>query len=92
MCHSQVQRQTFDREDLNPTYNALLRSQLLGYDSAVPLSPEKAHWGVSSLTGTQPSTPTRKIFRFMAGDAQSPLAGPQPQSPFTSSPIGKDHA
>lgn len=93
----QVQRQAAEREDINPNYNTLLRTHLLGWEGPPPMSPEKAAGGSASYgpagsSGQVPGTPrSNKILRFKAGDATSPLAGPAPPSPFSASPIGTWH-
>ena len=35
-------------------------------------------------------SPVKKMFRFKSGDAASPIAGPQVESPFALSPVGRD--
>eukprot|EP00775_Hariotina_reticulata_P009334 gene9334-9498_t len=72
----QVNKSTQEREDLNPAYNMLLRSELLGCQCPSPISPDKATQ-LEQLRGT-------------ASDVSSPVAGPPPQSPFLTSPVGVD--
>lgn len=74
-------------QDLNPAYNMLLRSELLGYQCPSPISPDKATQ-LEQLKS--PCSPAKKILRFKSGDASSPVAGPPPQSPFLTSPVGVD--
>ncbi len=72
-------------QDLNPAYNMLLRSELLGCQLTAPISPDKATQ-LEQLRGA--GSPAKKILRFKSGDAHSPVAGPPPGSPFLSSPAG----
>ena len=37
------------------------------------------------------SSPARKMFRFKSGDAESPRGGPAPDSPYSLSPVSRDH-
>ncbi|KAG1668141.1 hypothetical protein FOA52_005133 [Chlamydomonas sp. UWO 241] len=110
---SEVTKSTAEREDLNPAYDALLRSELLycgpsGSTSGAvpPASPEKPGGscgnggaGVSGAAGgggalpriSCPSpSPSKRLFRYMAGDAQSPIGGAAPPSPYSRSPLGHD--
>ncbi|WIA41163.1 hypothetical protein OEZ86_004780 [Tetradesmus obliquus] len=83
----QVNKSAQEREDLNPAYNMLLRSELLGCHCPSPISPDKATQ-LEQLRGT--ASPGKKILCFKSGDAASPVAGPPPQSPFLTSPVGVD--
>ncbi|MEW5316347.1 MAG: hypothetical protein WDW38_007726 [Sanguina aurantia] len=75
------------REDINPAYNLLLRSELLGVPIVGVLSPEKATQ-MDQLCS--PATPNRRLFRYLSGDTQSPHGGQAPPSPFAVAPIGDD--
>ncbi|KAF8062683.1 FZR2 [Scenedesmus sp. PABB004] len=81
----QVARAAHEREDINPAYNMLLRSELLGCQCPSPISPDKAAQ-LEQLRGA--ASPSKKILRFKTGDAASPVAGPPVQSPFLTSPVG----
>lgn len=74
-------------QDLNPAYNLLLRSELLGASNPGPISPDKAQQ-LEQLRS--PASPGRSLFRFKTGDVHSPHGGPQAQSPFVVSPVGDD--
>lgn len=82
-----VNKTASEREDLNPAYNMLLRSELLGCPYPACMSPEKATQ-LEQLRS--PMSPGKKILRFKSGDVHSPAAGPPPQSPFSLSPVGAD--
>ncbi|GIL87255.1 hypothetical protein Vretimale_1782 [Volvox reticuliferus] len=87
MATSDVLKQATDREDLNPAYNLLLRSELLGSSCPGPISPDK----VQQLEQLRaPASPGKSLFRFKTGDAHSPHGGPAAQSPFVVSPVGDD--
>ncbi|KAI7838985.1 hypothetical protein COHA_007270 [Chlorella ohadii] len=73
-------------------------TELLGCPAA-PMSPDKAPaggagmgGGLGGLAGGLPSSPTkspsRKLFRYIAGDAGTPTAGLPTQSPYARGPIG----
>lgn len=74
-------------QDLNPAYNLLLRSELLGASAPGPIPSDKAQQ-LEQLRS--PCSPGKKLFRFKSGDAASPLGGPASPSPFTTSPVGGD--
>lgn len=74
-------------QDINPAYNLLLRSELLGVPIVGVLSPEKATQ-LDQLCS--PTTPSRRLFRYLSGDTQSPHGGQAPPSPFAVAPIGDD--
>ncbi|KAI8476609.1 MAG: activator and specificity factor for anaphase promoting complex [Monoraphidium minutum] len=82
---AEVNRSAAEREDLNPAYNMLLRSELLGCHCPSPISPDKAAQ-LDQLRAT--GSPGKRMLRFKCGDASSPVAGPPPQSPFFTSPVG----
>lgn len=83
----EVSRSACDREDLNPAYNLLLRSELLGSPCPGPISPDKAQQ-LEQLKS--PCSPGKKLFRFKSGDVHSPVGGPPSPSPFAMSPVGDD--
>ncbi|KAL6782720.1 hypothetical protein ACKKBG_A07865 [Auxenochlorella protothecoides x Auxenochlorella symbiontica] len=72
-------------------YAQLLRSQLLG---CPPPSPDRASGGgaAGAGAGLAPRSPTRsparKLFRYMAGDAETPLSGVPPASPYARGTLG----
>ncbi|KAK9835660.1 hypothetical protein WJX74_005241 [Apatococcus lobatus] len=82
-----------DKEESNQAYNLLLRSELLG--CASPLgSPERPSASAASsadVLRSPSSSPARKMFRFKSGDAESPRGGPAPDSPYSLSPVSRDH-
>lgn len=85
---SEAPRRTAEREESNGAYNLLLRSELLGCPSAA-LSPDKGGpAGVATASPTK--SPSRKLFRYLAGDADAPTAGLPTQSPYARGPIGDD--
>eukprot|EP00798_Chlamydomonas_sp_ICE-L_P028038 gene28038-31138_t len=84
---SEVSQNATEREDLNPAYNLLLRSELLGAPAPSLVSPDRSHQ-LQQLRS--PCSPGKTLFRFKSGDALSPVGGPAPQSPFSLSPIGSD--
>lgn len=95
---SETPRRTAEKEESNGAYNMLLRSELLGCPAA-PVSPEKTGgpngmgMGGASTSGVNPSSPSkspRKLFRYIAGDADTPTAGMPTQSPYARGPIGGD--
>ncbi|KAI3430499.1 hypothetical protein D9Q98_005094 [Chlorella vulgaris] len=93
---SETPRRTVEKEESNGAYNMLLRSELLGCPAA-PLSPEKnggGGMGGTSASGVHPASPSkspsRKLFRYLAGDADTPTAGLPTQSPYARGPIGGD--
>jgi cell division cycle 20-like protein 1 (cofactor of APC complex) len=51
-------------QDLNPAYNMLLRSELLGCQCPSPISPDKATQ-LEQMRGA--SSPSKKILRFKSG-------------------------
>lgn len=75
-------------QDLNPAYNILLRSELLGYQVPSSISLDKATQ-LEQLKGA--ASPSKKIFSYKSGDMHSPIAGPPPQSPFLTSPVGNEN-
>eukprot|EP00198_Chlamydomonas_reinhardtii_P008278 XP_001697615.1 activator and specificity factor for anaphase promoting complex [Chlamydomonas reinhardtii] len=75
-------------QDLNPGYNLLLRSELLGATFPGPISPDK-HAPINPLI---PLRPSLCLYRFKTGDVHSPHGGPSAQSPFVVSPVGDDTA
>ncbi|GBF91790.1 hypothetical protein Rsub_04895 [Raphidocelis subcapitata] len=81
---AEVDAAAAEREDLNPAYNMLLRSELLGCQCPSPISPDKAAQ-LDQLRGT--GSPGKRMLRFKCGDASSPVAGPPPQSPFQTAPL-----
>lgn len=102
---NEVLRATSDREDFNPAYNALLRSELLGSplkpgllspDKSTALEQLRAGAGGASTSlaaataATLGPSPSGKLFRYIAGDELAPVGGPSAQSPFMMSPIGED--
>lgn len=87
LAAEQVSKSVSEREDVNPAYNMLLRSELLGYQCPSPMSPDKGAQ-VDQLKGS--CSPAKKLFRFKSGDIHSPVAGPPPQSPFSSSLVGSE--
>eukprot|EP00887_Chlorella_sp_A99_P007257 scaffold2.g7257.t1 len=85
---SEAPRRTAEREESNGAYNLLLRSELLGCPSAA-LSPDKGGpAGVATASPTK--SPSRKLFRYLAGDTDAPTAGLPTQSPYARGPIGDD--
>lgn len=87
-CHVQAPAVLFFlRQDINPAYNLLLRSELLGAANPGPISPDKAQQ-LEQLRS--PASPGKKLLRFKAGDVHAPLGGPQCQSPFAVAPVGDD--
>lgn len=91
---SETPKRTAEKEETNGAYNMLLRSELLGCPPAVPISPEKgAGMGMlpsTSHPGSPSKSPSRKLFRYIAGDADTPTAGLPTQSPYARGPIGGD--
>ncbi|GMH36174.1 hypothetical protein BSKO_04042 [Bryopsis sp. KO-2023] len=83
----EVSKRAVSREDFNPAYNLLLQSELLGYKTSTPISPDK-HAQLEQLKS--PNSSKRKILRFMSGDQQCPSGGPVPPSPYSVSPLGGD--
>lgn len=83
---SQTPKRATEKEDNTGAYNFLLRSELLGCPG--PSSPEKA----TSTTAPQgsPTKSPRKLFRYIAGDAENPIAGLPTRSPYARGPIGDD--
>jgi hypothetical protein len=78
---------TAEKEEGNGAYNMLLRSELLGCPTGAR-SPEK---GSSSMhVGSPTKSPARKLFRYIAGDADTPTAGLPTQSPYARALIGDD--
>eukprot|EP00884_Botryococcus_braunii_P006053 jgi/Botrbrau1/15449/Bobra.43_2s0073.1 len=73
--------QISDREELNSTYNLLLRSELLG---SSPPSCTQERTSTANTPGPCQS-PARKMLRFKAGDELSPMAGERVVSPYNSS-------
>lgn len=55
-------------QDLNPAYNMLLRSELLGCQCPSPISPDKATQ-LEQLRAT--NSPAKKILRFKSGESCS---------------------
>lgn len=55
-------------QDLNPAYNMLLRSELLGCQCPSPISPDKATQ-LEQMRGA--SSPSKKILRFKSGASSS---------------------
>lgn len=84
---AEVSKSALSREDFNPAYNLLLQSELLGYKSSQPISPDK-HAQLEQLKS--PRNGKRKMLRFMCGDCESPPGGPSPPSPYSKSPLGGD--
>lgn len=69
-----------DREESNGAYSMLLRTELLGCPP-FPSSPEKS--AVGSAYGSPLRGPaSSKLLRFVAGNDETPVAGPPPQSPY----------
>ncbi|GAB4820048.1 hypothetical protein N2152v2_007094 [Parachlorella kessleri] len=88
---SEMPRRTAEKEEGNGAYNMLLRSELLGCPSGAR-SPEKGSGagGSSIHPGSPTKSPARKLFRYIAGDADTPTAGLPTQSPYARALIGDD--
>ena len=69
---------SMEREDVNSSYEHVIRNGLLG---ATPLRTAASAPSPSNAAATS----NGRLFRYMSGDAQSPMAGPPPQSPFSRS-------
>lgn len=59
-------------QDLNPAYNMLLRSELLGCQCPSPISPDKATQ-LEQMRGA--SSPSKKILRFKSGGVWGAFGG-----------------
>lgn len=70
-----------DKEDSNGAYSMLLRTELLGCPP-VPSSPEKSAVGTQLYGSPLRGPSSSKLLRFVAGDDETPVAGPPPQSPY----------
>lgn len=68
-------------QDLNPAYNMLLRSELLGCQCPSPISPDKATQ-LEQMRGA--SSPSKKILRFKSGAPSSSSSSRQaPSAPLS---------
>ncbi|KAF5833078.1 activator and specificity factor for anaphase promoting complex [Dunaliella salina] len=85
---AEVSRSASEREDLNPAYNLLLRSELLGGPSSSGQIPADKAQQLEQLKA--PCSPSKKLFRYKSGDAASPFGGPASLSPYSMSPVGAD--
>ncbi|KAL6745963.1 activator and specificity factor for anaphase promoting complex [Haematococcus lacustris] len=83
-----VSRVAPDREDINPAYNLLLRTELLGGAAPGPIPLDKAQQ-LEQLR--MPCSPAKRMFSFKPMDASSPIGGAACSSPFATSPIGSEN-
>ncbi|GBG84131.1 hypothetical protein CBR_g38006 [Chara braunii] len=86
------------REDGAAAYSMLLRSELLGADSA-PTTPDKSAGGGGNMARgdiiRSPMSPKRNLFRFKSDNRGNATLGPsngRPESPYSLSPVGVDGA
>ncbi|GAX72574.1 hypothetical protein CEUSTIGMA_g30.t1 [Chlamydomonas eustigma] len=93
------------KEDMSSAYDMLLRTEMLGaaplIATAAPARPTNNEPAPTTSTATTvqaqhslktyrvPSSPS-KLFRYLSGDAQSPMGGATPASPFSRSLVGDD--
>ena len=73
-----------DKEEGSAAYNMMLRTELLGCPP-VPTPSDKGNPG--PIQGSPIRSPTRKIFRYMAGTSDTPAGLPMP-SPYSSDVLG----
>lgn len=84
---SEQPKRVGEKEDSNGAYNLLLKSELLG--CAPPTSPEKSSSGVQA-TSSPTKSPSRKLFRYIAGGVDTPTGGLPTASPYARGLIGDD--
>jgi len=86
---------TTEKDDSTGAYNALLQREVLGCPSTsigagTSNSDTRSLPGGSGTSGSPIRSPTRKMFRYIAGTADTPTAGPATHSPYDKDLVGND--
>ena len=81
MALDETNKALSEREEANSSYEHVIRSGLLGTSSLRTAPANSLEAGPSNTAMTS----NGRLIRYISGDAQSPMAGPPPQSPFSRS-------
>lgn len=95
---SELGRRTTEKDDSTGAYNALLQREILGcpttgttsIGAGTSNSDTRSLPGGSGISGSPIRSPTRKMFRYIAGTADTPTAGPATHSPYDRDLVGND--
>lgn len=81
----ETDKAAIEREEVNSSYEQVIRNGILGASGLRTAASYHNHTYAAG-TSNAASTPSNgRLFRYMSGDVQSPMAGPPPQSPFSRS-------
>ena len=81
MLAAEPRRAAADKEESSGAYNMMLRTEILGCPP-VPSSSEKSIPGSTTIQSSPVRSPTRKMFRYVSGTADTPTAGAPARSPY----------